>query len=177
MKKIQRALEYIFCYLLLVWLTACEKTGKEEKENLAFAAIETVVRDTGLYSGFPWPAKLSNGTIVTVWKESDIHANPGFIMFGKSSNGGGTWSIKQIVLNGAAVQCTNLSLEVMPNNRIIISHQPNHTTSLYFAYSDDEGATWLPAAGGYTYVSGYRSAPFSKPVRLPSGKIIHPYYS
>ena len=145
--------------------------------NLPKAAIEVTIRDTGVYSGFPWPGLLSNGTIVTVWKESSTHADAGAMMFGKSIDGGATWDIRQIILNGLPLQCSNLSLEVMPGDRIIISHQPNSKTSLSFAYSDDAGATWKPAKGGYTYPSGYSSAQFSKPIRLPSGKIIQPYYS
>src|SRR5215471_1733495 len=105
MKKTAVTLFSLFGSLSFV-IISCKKELKTDLRRLSKPAIETIVRDTGLYSGFPWPATLSNGTIVTVWKESYTHADAGAMMFGKSSDGGATWRIKQIEIQAIPIQCS-----------------------------------------------------------------------
>ena len=180
MKKLVYVLSHLSLSLSVLGLTVCKKANQAKDdlpEKPAIPAIETTVRDTGLYSGFPWPAAIPGGTIVTVWKESVSHADAGSLMLGKSSDGGVSWKIRPIVIQGSPIICTNFSFTIIPSGRLILSHKPDHFTSLYFAYSDDGGESWAPASGGFAYLAGYRSAPFSMPLRLPSGKLIQPFYS
>lgn len=131
------------------------------------------------YTGFPWVDGLSDGTVVSGYKESANHVAAGPFMFG-TSGGGLSFSYSQINVPGyGLVSCSNLSLKVLPGDKILITWQTDAETSqLFAAYSTNKGVTWT-YIGGLTYHTaanvgagtGYYAAQYGKPLVFPSGKI------
>lgn len=146
--------------------------------GLSYATVTpATVVDDGYYNGFPFPIMLSNGTIVSIYKKSTDHAGKGPMTFASSFDGGDTWSEFQIVVGTTAIECAALSVGLLPSGRICIAYQDDELyTSIKFAYSDDEGATWV-YAGSLSFGAGYSSSPSPvKMIVMPSGKIRMGYY-
>jgi hypothetical protein len=136
------------------------------------------------YTAFPWVDGLSNGKVVSLYKESANHAAAGPLMFGVS-NGSIAYNYIPLVVSGyGAVVGSNLSLKVLSGNRILVTWQTDSVSSpMYAAKSTDEGNTWT-YVGSLTYHTaadtvgntGYYAAQYGKPVEMPSGKVLQPYY-
>lgn len=136
------------------------------------------------YTGFPWVVGLSDGHVISIYKESANHVAAGPLMFGVS-DGGLDYNYAQLNVTGYGdVECSNLSLGVLSGDRILISWQTNAVDSqMFFAWSDDIGDTWH-YIGGITYHTaadvpgntGYYAAQYGKPVEMPSGKVLQPFY-
>jgi hypothetical protein len=136
------------------------------------------------YTGFPWVAGLSDGHVVSIYKESANHPAAGPLMWG-ISDGGLSYGYTQLNVPGyGLVECSNLSLGVLTGDKILISWQTNAVDSqMFFAWSSDLGVTWH-YIGGVTYHTaadvtgntGYYAAQYGKPVEMPSGKVLQPFY-
>lgn len=140
--------------------------------------LDAVVANEFYYNGFPWPGCLSNGALITIYKRSLTHAGAGAMIFAKSFDGGATWD-KKIVKVGFTdlTAISNLSLNVF-NDRIIICWNEGSSSHIYhFAYSDNGGYSWVSGGTVTLSLTGYSSAVFSKPQKLPSGKLLQAYYA
>lgn len=127
------------------------------------------------YSGFPYPGCLSGGTIVTIYKESETHGGAGPMVLQRSANGGVTWLRIPVIVGGTPISAIAMSLTVV-ESRIVIGWNLTSANVYYFAYSDDHGTTWT-SGGSVTLALTGTSVLFQKAQRLPSGKLLHPYYA
>jgi hypothetical protein len=148
--------------------------------------IETLVDDGGgliHYNGFPYPDLMEDNSIITGWKRSATHADKGPFMLKRSSNGGSSWTERQVTVDGLDVECAALSLKVV-GNYVHIAYQDDELyTSVKFArilqselISDFENADF-ESTTTLNFLADYSSSPFSQMVVMPSGKIFQPYYS
>lgn len=148
--------------------------------------IETTVDDSGgaeAYNGFPYPDKLSDNSIITGWKRSATHSDAGPFMMARTTDGGATWTKRQITVGGTPIDCASLSLKKI-GLYVHISYQDDILyTSTKFArcletdlITDFDNADF-DLTETVNFLPDYTSAPFSQMVVLPSGKIYQPYYS
>jgi hypothetical protein len=135
------------------------------------------INDDGHYDGFPFPAQLHNGKLISIYKKADSHVDKGPMTLAKSINGGASWTEAQIKVGGVGIQCAALSMVVLSSGRIVIGYQDDTLyTSLKFAYSDDEGASFTASGSVLTNGTGLSFSPVKMRV-LPSGKILCGYYT
>ena len=134
--------------------------------------VASTVIDDGYYNGFPFPAIMSNGDIVCLYKKAGGHAPKGPMTLARTTNGGSSWSEAQISVNGVPIESPVLSLVVLSNDRIIIAYQEDETyTYLKFAYRDGYGHEFT-FADSINLGTGYSSSPSPiKMLVMPSGKI------
>lgn len=147
------------------------------EEGIVQKAVNSDVATEEFYNGFPWPGITSDGTIVSIYKRSANHSSGGDLIFCKSIDGGATWDRNQVVVNSTEIEVTNLALNVF-EDRIHISWNTSSSNHVYnFAYSDDKGTTWVSGGTCTLSLTGYVSVVFSKPQKLPSGKLLQAYYA
>lgn len=123
-----------------------------------YAGLTTSIVDVDTrYSGFPWPIQKADTTMV-FYKNSTTHADTGSIRFYKSANGGRSWSSgEDVYINGRRIP--NSALQVGYNNsRIQLAWTEDTYDSVFFAYSDNGGASWT-SAGGYKYSNNWTGSP------------------
>jgi hypothetical protein len=142
--------------------------------NVSYAATNSTVADEVYYNGFPKPAVLPDGRIVTLYKRSADHASAGAMMFGVKQNAVADWRKEQVSIDASLITGGSMELGVLASGRIIIAVAPNNTTSR-FAYTDNLGMDWVDA-GSVTIPAGYVWAIFGHINELPSGKILCPVY-
>lgn len=142
----------IFSILLLFSLTV----SAQQKITLTVgkiystvsASVSKTIENNNTYSAFPWNGKkaLSDGSICVVFKKSGNHAAAGALMFGRSTDGGNNFNFDTISVSGYGLvdRCSNLSLLVLQQDRLITSWQTDaETSAMYFAKSLDKGYTWI----------------------------------
>lgn len=135
------------------------------------------VKDEGYYNAFPFPFQLSNGKLICIYKKAGSHAAKGPMTLAKSLDGGATWTESQIQVGGTPIECAALSVCVLSSGRIVIGYQDDELyTSLKFAYSDNEGASFTASASVLSNGTGLSFSPVKMRV-LPSGKILCGYYT
>lgn len=134
--------------------------------------VASTVIDDGYYNGFPFPAIMSNGDIVCLYKKAGGHAPKGPMTLARTTNGGSSWSEAQISVNGVPIESPVLSFVVLPNDRIIICYAEDETyTYLKFAYRDGYGHDFI-FTDSINLGTGYSSSPSPiKMLVMPSGKI------
>lgn len=143
-----------------------------------------IIFNDSTYTAFPWPSVLPNGHMAVSAKKSLTHASAGAMIFGVSSDGGSTYSWNQINVSGyGLVTCSNLSQTAIQDTIFISWQTDAETSQMFFAYTVDEGSSWV-YLGGITYHTpanvgagtGYYAAQFGQIVKMPSGKKRQPYY-
>lgn len=182
-------------FIILIILTACSKSepqtingsgtqmtinggGSNAIINHPRVAIDCEPANISFkYSAFPYPACLPGGTIVTLYKESETHGAAGPLVIQRSTNGGTTWLRIPVIVGGTPISAVSLSLSVSGSRVIIGWNLSSSTNVYYFAYSDNKGTDWTSGGSVTLSLSGYVSILFGKAQRLPSGKLLQPYYA
>lgn len=175
-------IKYLLSILLFISLSAQSQVVNFMQDVTPPAGIPQTVASTviddGYYNGFPFPAIMSNGDIICLYKKAGGHAPKGPLTLARTTNGGTSWSEQQITVDGDSIECAALSLVVLSSDRILIAYQDDDFyTQVKFAYRDGFGYDFT-FSDSLDFGSGYiGSISPVKMVVMPSGKIRFPYYS
>ena len=138
--------------------------------NTAPSVTGTIINDGvpgQAYDGFPWPVKLPDGSILTFWKRAFDHASGGPLMMGRSTDGGATWTKRQVTVGGVGVTNVSLGAEII-DNVVHINYQDDTTyQTLKFArinaseiVSNFSGCTFTSGGTVTLGTTAHSSAPF-----------------
>jgi len=172
-------------YLFLLFLPLFSCAQNNCSCLVSYPTIDCVVdslrQGINNYNAFPSPQKLSDGSIISIFKRSDSHPSSGPSIIVRSTNGGITWTQRQITVNHTLL---NVPVVIMKkgNSKISIAYQHSYD-SVHFAYVDELSIINNFSSFDFTdgtklsYLANYSSSPYGQIQILPSGKLLQPYYS
>lgn len=175
-------IKYLLSILLFISLSAQSQVVNFMQDVTPPAGIPQTVASTviddGYYNGFPFPAIMSNGDIICLYKKAGGHAPKGPMTLARTTNGGTSWSEQQITVDGDSIECAALSLVVLSSDRILIAYQDDDFyTQVKFAYRDGFGYDFTFSDSLDFGVGFIGSISPIKMIVMPSGKIRLPIYS
>ncbi|MFI0425052.1 sialidase family protein [Spongiactinospora sp. 9N601] len=114
------------------------------------AATNRKANETVPCGWFPSIARLANGDLYVAYSYGPSHSNTSKIAARRSTDGGRTWSARQIIVDDPAIPDEKEpSLTVLRDGRLLMTYydyapaRPNkHRRQVYLRSSSDNGATW-----------------------------------
>ncbi len=119
-----------------------------------------VIVYSGVYPGWPWIGRGSEGTLFCVFREGTVHmySENGRAMFTKSVDGGKTWSEAKAIADKPQVDDRNVAITELPNGNLFVNYNTyteDRISQAMFVQSMDGGETWsepseIPVPGSRT---------------------------
>ncbi|MEU1634605.1 sialidase family protein [Nonomuraea sp. NPDC005701] len=137
---------------------------------------------------FPSIAKLANGDLYVAYSYGPSHSNYSKIAARRSSDGGHTWSARQIIVDDPAIPDEKEpSLTALRDGRLLMTYydyspgRPNkHRRQVYLRSSSDNGVTWSAATTLDSLVWDFptsQTASDGELVELDDGTLLLPVYT
>lgn len=147
----------------------------------ALPVTPTYVANTATYDAFGVLSRMTDGTLLYVYREGTSHfGDVGVLRKRTSSDSGATWSAASTIVSEASVDLRNVGGGVTPTGRMVITYArytPGTTTwnSIVSRYSDDNGVTWSSGTALTTTGSTVFS-PHGSLIRTDDGQLLTSWY-
>ena len=143
----------------------------------------TVIANTSTYDAFGVMFKLSNGTLMYIYRQGALHIGAtdfGIIRQRTSTDNGTTWSAATTLFSEALMDLRNCAGGTTPSGRMVLFYgRYNGTTwqSNVYRYSDDDGANWSSettlSQSGYTLTA---FSPHGALISTEDGQLLCSWY-